>query len=85
MFLMVSFQVAEYILPKFDVDIQVPEHGTFGDPVKARVKATYSHGGPVSGEATIAVFPRYKSSYLQPIFSEPVRRFTIKNPTQHPV
>lgn len=28
----------------------------------------------MSGEATISVFPKYKSSYLQPIFSEPVRR-----------
>ena len=49
-----SFLVAEYVLPKFDVDIQIPEYGTFADPVKARIKATYSHGGPVSGEATIA-------------------------------
>ena len=38
------------------------------------MRVTYSHGGPVTGEATFAVFPRYKSSYLQPIFTEPVRR-----------
>ena len=40
----------------------------------ARIRAAYSHGGPVKGEATISVFPRYKSSNLQPIFSEPSRR-----------
>ena len=53
-----SFLVAEYVLPKFDVDIQIPEYGTFADPVKARIKATYSHGGPVSGEATIAGYKK---------------------------
>ena len=31
-------------------------------------------GRPVKGTATIAVFPKYKSGYLQPIFSEPYRQ-----------
>ena len=48
--------------------------GRFADGVTARVRASYSHGGPVKGEATIAVFPRYKSSNLQPVFDHPVRR-----------
>ena len=31
-------------------------------------------GRPVKGTATIAVFPKYKSGYLQPIFQEPLRQ-----------
>ena len=35
-------------------------------------QAKQASGEPVVGEATIAVFPRYKSGSLQPVFSEPV-------------
>lgn len=52
----------------------MPKYGRFSDPVKAIIKATYSYGGPVKGEVTLAVHPRYKSSSLQPFFLEPVRK-----------
>lgn len=70
-----SFLVAEYVLPKFEVDLDLPRHGTFsqGD-VTVKISAKYHYGGPVKGEATVSLFPKYKSSYLQPIFSEPMRR-----------
>eukprot|EP00094_Tigriopus_californicus_P007480 TCALIF_07202-PA protein Name:"Similar to CUBN Cubilin (Canis familiaris)" AED:0.20 eAED:0.21 QI:0/0.76/0.57/0.97/0.85/0.88/35/0/3998 len=70
-----NFLVAEYVLPKFGVDIELPDFGTFsGGETTATIKANYHHGGAVKGEATIAIFPKYKSSYLQPVFSEPIRR-----------
>ena len=37
-------------------------------------QANYDLGRPVKGTATIAVFPKYKSGYLQPIFKEPYRQ-----------
>ena len=72
-----SVLVAEYVLPKFGVDIELPDYGTFSQgPITATIRSTYHHGGPVKGEATVSVFPKYKSSYLQPDFllSAPVRR-----------
>jgi len=68
------FQVAEYVLPKFQVDIDIPTYATFSDTVTATIKADYALGRPVKGTATVAVYPRYKSGYLQPIFSEPLRQ-----------
>merc|ERR1719334_599190 len=69
-----AFQVAEYILPKFQVDVDIPIYATFADTVTATIKANYALGRPVKGTATVAVYPRYKSGYLQPIFSEPLRQ-----------
>ncbi len=67
--------MAEYVLPKFGVDVELPTYGTFSDgETTIKVRATYHYGGAVKGEATVSVFPKYKSSYLQPFFSEPVRR-----------
>ncbi len=70
-----SFLVAEYVLPKFGVDIKLPRYSTFSSGEMAvEIEATYHYGGPVKGEATVSIFPKYKSSYLQPIFSDPFRR-----------
>jgi len=69
-----AFQVAEYILPKFQVDIDIPTYATFTDRVTATIKANYALGRPVKGTATIAVYPRGKSGAIQPIFSEPLRQ-----------
>jgi len=77
-----SFLVAEYVLPKFAVNVELPPFATFsqGD-MKVKITATYGYGGPVNGEATVSVFPKYKSSYLQPFFAEPVRRVLPINGT----
>ncbi|XP_054284946.1 CD109 antigen-like isoform X2 [Macrosteles quadrilineatus] len=70
-----SFQVAEYILPKFEVTVDVPKHATFKDSrVVATVRAKYTYGKQVKGEATISAYPAYFSSVLQPIFTAPVRK-----------
>lgn len=68
-----SFQVAEYVLPKFRVEIDLPDYGTLDDTTTSPiVRASYAFGGPVVGEATMSVYPVYKSSTLQPFNSEPV-------------
>ena len=34
----------------------------------------YTYGKPVKGNVTIAVYPQYRVSYIQPFFTEPVRK-----------
>ena len=70
-----DFQVAEYVLPKFRVSVDLPDYGTFDESTTtAVIRASYAYGGPVAGEATVSVFPVYKSSTLQPFNFEPLRR-----------
>ncbi|XP_049951328.1 CD109 antigen-like isoform X5 [Schistocerca serialis cubense] len=70
-----TFQVAEYVLPKFEVTIDVPPYVTFkNSKVAAVVHAKYTYGKPVKGEATVTMYPNYFSSILQPAFQNPVRK-----------
>ncbi|XP_023714120.1 CD109 antigen isoform X3 [Cryptotermes secundus] len=70
-----TFQVAEYVLPKFEVTIDAPAHATFKDShLVATVYAKYTYGKAVKGEATVTVYPTYYSGLLQPIFQNPVRK-----------
>ncbi|XP_046746805.1 CD109 antigen-like isoform X2 [Diprion similis] len=70
-----QFEVAEYVLPKFEVVIDVPKHATFKDSsVTATVRARYTYGKPVKGEATITAYPDIFSGVIQPIFQAPVRK-----------
>ncbi|XP_069677480.1 CD109 antigen-like isoform X2 [Periplaneta americana] len=69
------FEVAEYVLPKFEVTIDAPAHATFKDShLVATVRAKYTYGRAVKGEATVTVYPTYYSGLLQPIFQNPVRK-----------
>lgn len=53
-----SFQVAEYVLPKFKVDVDLPEYGTFDETTTtAIVRASYAFGGPVVGEVSLCFYP----------------------------
>ncbi|XP_043275099.1 CD109 antigen-like isoform X2 [Venturia canescens] len=70
-----EFQVAEYVLPKFEVSIDAPKHATFKDgKVTATVEAKYTYGKPVKGEATVTAYPDIFSGVIQPIFQAPVRK-----------
>jgi len=70
-----QFQVAEYVLPKFEVTIDLPPYLTFNhSKMVATVKAKYTYGRPVKGNVTVAVYPQYRVSYIQPFFTEPVRK-----------
>ncbi|XP_023288117.1 CD109 antigen isoform X2 [Orussus abietinus] len=70
-----EFQVAEYVLPKFEVTIDAPKHATFKDgKIPITVYAKYTYGEPVKGEATITAYPDIFSGVIQPIFQSPVRK-----------
>ncbi|XP_076646328.1 thioester-containing protein 1 allele R1 isoform X2 [Halictus rubicundus] len=70
-----EFEVAEYILPNFEVSIVAPKHFTFKDSkITATIYAKYSYGKPVKGEATITVYPDIFSGVIQPIYQQPVRK-----------
>nr|CAD7424615.1 unnamed protein product [Timema monikensis] len=70
-----SFQVAEYVLPKFEVNVDIPAHATFKDSqLVATIRAKYTYGKPVKGEATVTAYPTIFSGVLQPIFQTPVRK-----------
>ncbi|XP_057327735.1 CD109 antigen-like isoform X1 [Microplitis mediator] len=70
-----EFQVAEYVLPKFEVTINAPKHATFKEgKIVATVSAKYTYGKPVKGEATITAYPDIFSGVLQPIFQAPIRK-----------
>lgn len=70
-----TFQVAEYVLPKFEVTVDAPAHATFKDShLVATIHAKYTYGKAVRGEATITLYPTYYSGLLQPIFQNPVRK-----------
>ncbi|KAI5743739.1 hypothetical protein M8J77_021636 [Diaphorina citri] len=69
------FTVAEYVLPKFEVNVNVPPHATFKDSkVVISVNAKYTYGKPVKGEATITAYPTIFSGVIQPLFQTPVRK-----------
>ncbi|XP_031779562.1 CD109 antigen isoform X2 [Nasonia vitripennis] len=70
-----AIQVAEYVLPKFEVTIDSPPHATFKEgKITVLVHAKYTYGKPVKGEATITAFPDIYSGVLQPIYSPPIRK-----------
>ncbi|KAM0733061.1 CD109 antigen [Formica fusca] len=70
-----EFEVAEYILPNFEVTIDSPKHVQFKESkIMASIHARYTYGKPVKGEATITVYPDIFSGVIQPIFQQPVRK-----------
>lgn len=53
-----EFEVAEYVLPKYEVIVESNPHVTFKDgKIRATVKAKYTYGKPVKGQATISAYP----------------------------
>ncbi|XP_034243701.1 CD109 antigen isoform X1 [Thrips palmi] len=70
-----NFQVAEYVLPNFEVTADVPDFTTYKEgKIAAIIRARYTYGKPVRGEATVTAYPTYISDILQPIFQPPVRK-----------
>nr|XP_034179672.1 CD109 antigen-like isoform X1 [Osmia lignaria]XP_034179683.1 CD109 antigen-like isoform X1 [Osmia lignaria]XP_034179692.1 CD109 antigen-like isoform X1 [Osmia lignaria]XP_034179702.1 CD109 antigen-like isoform X1 [Osmia lignaria]XP_034179708.1 CD109 antigen-like isoform X1 [Osmia lignaria] len=70
-----EFEVAEYVLPNFEVTINAPNHVTFKESkITATVYAKYTYGKPVKGEATVTAYPDIFSGVIQPIFQQPVRK-----------
>lgn len=70
-----DFEVAEYVLPNFEVTIDAPKHFTFKDSkITATIHAKYTYGKPVKGEATVTAYPDIFSGIIQPIYQQPVRK-----------
>ncbi|XP_011255612.1 CD109 antigen isoform X2 [Camponotus floridanus] len=70
-----EFEVAEYVLPNFEVTIDSPKHVQFKESkITVFVHARYTYGKPVKGEATITAYPDIFSGVIQPIFQQPVRK-----------
>lgn len=60
-----KFQVAEYVLPTFDVAIRLPSYVTYNESeLVATVAATYTYGKPVSGHVTLTVQPLVRFSHI---------------------
>ncbi|CAG9766032.1 unnamed protein product [Ceutorhynchus assimilis] len=70
-----SIQVAEYILPKFVVEVKVPQHVTFREKtLPVAIDTRYNYGKKVVGEATITAYPTIYSGVIQPIYQNPIRK-----------
>ncbi|KAG8240284.1 hypothetical protein J437_LFUL012761, partial [Ladona fulva] len=71
-----TFMVAEYIIPKFQVLMDLPEDITFqeAESLPIKVTARYANGRHVKGELTISAYPIYHTEILQPVFHIPIRR-----------
>ncbi|XP_055684022.1 thioester-containing protein 1 allele R1-like isoform X2 [Lutzomyia longipalpis] len=73
-----NVEVAEYVLPKFEVTIDAPQFATFKDgKLRFTVRSKYTYGKPVKGEATISVYPRFFGSY-QPFVQDLISRKVAK-------
>ncbi|XP_053673860.1 thioester-containing protein 1 allele R1-like [Anopheles nili] len=73
-----SFEVDEYVLPKFEVTVESPGITTFKDgKVKAIIRSKYTYGKPVKGEATVSVSPEFRFHYVQPFAKDVITRKVI--------
>ncbi|OQR78344.1 CD109 antigen-like [Tropilaelaps mercedesae] len=73
-----SFQVAEYVLPTFQVKVELPKYVTYNESdVVATVKAAYTYGKPVKGWVTLTVTPRSRYQQIRP---RPYEQFQKKVP-----
>ncbi|KAK9304587.1 hypothetical protein QLX08_004027 [Tetragonisca angustula] len=70
-----DFEVAEYVLPNFEVTIDTPKHFTFKESkITATIYAKYTYGKAVKGEATVTAYPDIFSGVIQPIYQQPIRK-----------
>nr|BAR45595.1 thioester-containing protein 2 [Niponia nodulosa] len=73
-----SFIVMEYVLPTYEVTVQLPSYATFNDTsVIATVTARYTYGKPVKGELTLVMSPKVHSPVLQAWLIPPVRKLAM--------
>lgn len=59
-----KFEVAEYVLPKYDVSIDTPKHQYYQQgKIRATIRTKYTYGKPVKGELTVSVYPKTYGSF----------------------
>jgi CD109 antigen len=74
-----DFEVAEYVLPKFEVIVDSNPHVTFKDgKIVATVRAKYTYGKPVKGQATISAYPVLWLGGVQPFVQDSIVRKVIE-------
>ncbi|XP_028159271.1 CD109 antigen-like [Ostrinia furnacalis] len=72
--------VADYVMPKFQMDIQLPKEVLFTEGrFTVNVTAKHFNGLPVNGELTISAYAVFFSQLLQPVFSPPSRKVLAFN------
>lgn len=73
-----KFEVAEYILPKFDVTVDTPKHQYYQQgKLRATIRTKYTYGKPVKGEVTVSVYPKTYGSF-QPFVLNLIARKAMK-------
>ncbi|KAJ6646228.1 CD109 antigen, partial [Pseudolycoriella hygida] len=73
-----SFELAEYVLPKYEVSIDTNKDVTFKDgQIRVTVRAKYTYGKPVKGQAVVTIGPRVYGGY-QPLVGNSLSRKTIE-------
>jgi CD109 antigen len=74
-----SFDVAEYVLPKYEVIVDANPHVTFKDgKIHATVRAKYTYGKPVKGQATVSAYPVLWLGSVQPFVQDTIVRKVIQ-------
>lgn len=72
------FEVAEYVLPKYEVIVESDPHVTFKDgKIRATVRAKYTYGKPVKGQATISAYPVLWLGAVQPFIQDNIVRKVV--------
>lgn len=74
-----DFEVAEYVLPKYEVIVDSNPHVTFKDgKIRATVRAKYTYGKPVKGQATISAYPVLWLGGVQPFIQDNIVRKVVQ-------
>ncbi|KAK6976831.1 CD109 antigen [Biomphalaria glabrata] len=73
------FTVAEYVLPKFEVDVVMPTYAlTTDDDVTVTVKSKYTYGKPVNGTADVLV--KLQNEFIKSMDSKYLQVINVKLP-----
>lgn len=74
-----GFEVAEYVLPKYEVIVDSEPHVTFKDgKIRATVRAKYTYGKSVKGQATISAYPVLWLGGVQPFIQDNIVRKVVQ-------
>jgi len=77
-----TITIAEYVLPSFDVDLEIPTYATINQPIiLTTIRAKYSFDKPVSNaEAELIILPKshYYSSKIKPLTMLTIKK-TLEN------
>lgn len=68
-----AFEIAEYVLPKFEVSVAAPKDSTYADrSIRLTVNAKYTYGGNVKGTALVSITSQSWSATPSPIIERKV-------------